>query len=60
MMSVDVPVDVDPTTRVTGAYRVSGNTVLVRADNGQTTQYAVQVVEGGRGLKVNGDLYIRE
>ena len=60
MMSVDVPVDVDPTTRVTGAYRVSGNTVFVRADNGQTTQYAVQVVEGGRGLKVNGDLYIRE
>jgi hypothetical protein len=60
MMNVEIPTGVDPTTRITGTYTVRGNTVSFRADNGQTAQYTVQIVEGGKGLQVNGDLYIRE
>ncbi len=55
----NLPADVDPTTKVTGQYRLNGNTLIVQLDSGQTASYTLQVVPGG-GLSIDGELFIRE
>lgn len=55
----DMPVGVDPTTNVSGTYQINGNTLVGRADNGQQATYTLEFVQGG-GLKINGELFIRE
>jgi hypothetical protein len=55
----DLPVDIDPTTRASGQYRLSGNMLVVQLDTGQSITYALQLVQGG-GLSINGELFVRE
>ena len=55
----DMPPGIDPTTRITGTYQIIGNTLLGRADNGQQATSTLEFVPGG-GLKINGELFIRE
>ncbi len=55
----NLPVDIDPTTRTSGQYRLNGNTLVAQLDNGQSATYTLQLVQGG-GLTINGELFIRE
>jgi len=55
-----MPTGVDPTTTVTGTYQVQGNRISARADNGQVQTFTIEVVQGGKGIKIDGELYIRE
>jgi hypothetical protein len=55
----NLPVDVDPTTRAAGNYRLNGNMLVVQLDSGQTATYTLQLVPGG-GLSINGEMFIRE
>ena len=55
----DMPPGIDPTTRVTGTYQLKGNLLIARSDTGQQATYTVELVQGG-GLRINGELFIRE
>lgn len=55
----NMPPDIDPTTRTSGTYQLNGNVLVARADNGQQAIYTLELVSGG-GLKINGELFIRE
>ena len=46
-------------TRATGSYRVQGNTLIAQIDGGGQVSYTLELVQGG-GLKINGELFIRE
>lgn len=56
----NMPADIDPTTTVTGTYRVQGNQLIGRTDRGEQAQFTIQMVENGKGMRINGELYIRE
>jgi len=56
----NLPTGVDPTTTVTGTYQLQGNRLMGRADNGQQAIFTIEMVEGGKGMKIDGELYIRE
>lgn len=56
----NLPTDIDPTTTVTGSYQLQGNRIIARADNGQQAVFTIEMVEGGKGMKIDGELYIRE
>lgn len=56
----DMPPGIDPTTTVTGTYQLSGNRITARADNGQVQTFTIEIVDGGKGFKLDGELYIRE
>jgi hypothetical protein len=56
----NLPADIDPTTNINGSYTLQGNAIVMRADSGQQATYTLQVVQGGKGLMVEGELYIRE
>jgi hypothetical protein len=55
----NMPPDIDPTTRINGTYQLNGNILVGKADNGQQATYTLELVQGG-GLKINGELFIRE
>ena len=55
----DMPPGIDPTSRVSGIYQLKGNVLVASADNGQQATYTLELVPGG-GLKINGQLFIRE
>jgi len=55
----DMPSDIDPTTRSSGTYQLNGNILMARSDTGQQATYTLELVPGG-GLKINGELFIRE
>jgi hypothetical protein len=55
----NMPSDIDPTTRLAGSYQIVGNTLIGRGDNGQQATYTLELIPGG-GLKINGELFIRE
>jgi len=55
----DMPPDIDPTTRSSGTYQLTGNILIARSDNGQQATFTLELVPGG-GLKINGELFIRE
>jgi hypothetical protein len=55
----DMPPGIDPTTRVTGTYQLNGNIMTARSDAGQQATFTLELVSGG-GLKINGELFIRE
>jgi hypothetical protein len=56
----NMPSGIDPTTTITGSYEVQGNRLVARADNGQQAMFTVEIVDGGKGMKLDGELYIRE
>jgi len=56
----DMPPGIDPTTTITGSYQLQGNRLTARADNGQSAMFTVEIVEGGKGLRIDGELWIRE
>jgi lipocalin-like protein len=56
----NMPPGIDPTTTVSGTYQIQGNKIIARADNGQSQTFTVEIVEGGKGLKLDGELYIRD
>jgi hypothetical protein len=56
----NMPPDIDPTTTITGTYQLQGNRITVRADNGQTQTLTLEIIEGGKGLKIDGEVYIRD
>jgi hypothetical protein len=56
----NMPPGVDPTTTVTGSYQLQGNRLIGRGDNGQQATFTIEMVEGGKGMKIDGELYIRE
>jgi hypothetical protein len=55
----NLPSGVDPTTQASGTFRIQGNTLLAQFDNGQQATFTLELVPGG-GLKINGELFIRE
>jgi hypothetical protein len=55
----DMPPGIDPTTRLTGTYKLTGNILVAKSDAGQQSTYTLEWVPGG-GLKINGELFIRE
>jgi hypothetical protein len=59
-MIADLPVDVDPTSRVTGRYRIEGNVIYAVADNGQRLSLRFALLEGGRVLILDGQTDMRE
>jgi hypothetical protein len=56
----NMPSGIDPTTTITGTYQVQGNRLIARADNGQQATFTIEIVDGGKGMKIDGELYIRE
>ncbi len=56
----NMPAEVDPTTHITGTYRVVGNTIVGRADNGQSASFSIRLLQGGQILKIGGDQFIRK
>lgn len=46
-------------TRYSGTYQIFGNQLRARFDQGGEQVFTLELVQGG-GLKLNGDLYIRE
>ena len=56
----NMPTGIDPTTTITGSYRLEGNRLMARADSGQQATFTVEIVDGGKGMKIDGELYIRE
>jgi hypothetical protein len=61
--NVELPSDIggygSGDTRVTGTYRLSGNTLVARYDGGGQATFRVEAVQGG-ALRINGLLFIRE
>lgn len=55
----DMPPGIDPTTHIAGTYQLNGNILIARSDAGQQATYTLELVPGG-GLKINGELFIRE
>jgi hypothetical protein len=55
----NLPPDIDPTTRTSGTYQLNGNVLIARDDSGQQATYTLELVPGG-GLKINGELFVRE
>jgi len=55
----NMPSDIDPVKTVTGSYRLEGNQLIGRADSGEQATFTVEAV-GSTGMKLNGDLYIRQ
>jgi hypothetical protein len=56
----NMPSDIDPVKTITGSYRVQGNTIAAQADSGEQATFTIEVVEGGKALRINGEIYIRE
>ncbi len=55
----DMPPGIDPTTRINGTYQLNGTILIARSDTGQQATYTLELAPGG-GLKINGELFIRE
>lgn len=55
----NMPPGIDPTTTITGTYQLQGNKITVRADNGQVQTLTLEIVEGGKALKIDGEVYIK-
>ncbi len=56
----NMPRDINPTRTVTGSYQLRGNTIVASYDGGGQESFALQLVPGGKGMRLNGELYIRE
>jgi hypothetical protein len=56
----NMPPSIDPTRTITGTYRLRGNMIFARSDNGEQATYTLELVNGGKGIRVNGELYIRD
>ncbi len=55
----NAPTGVDPTTQVSGSYKLNGNTLMAQSDRGDQGNFTLEMVPPN-GLKISGDLFIRE
>jgi len=56
----NMPTDIDPTTRISGTYSVSGSTIIGHTDDGRTATYTFRLLQGGQILEIGGDQYLRK